>query len=137
MSSTLCFFLKITIYISAFSIHDPPLDRQFDEIEGYKFENESLEIDRKIRELELEFKPEFLPVLTFQKPLNNFTWLCLGRSVVHMHSYLIEQKTVRSKVYFSLIFFSLCLVVYIIDNFISHLFTSFWFCVVFNKIYVF
>lgn len=75
-------------------VNDPPLTTEFDEEEGKELENESDEIYNRIRAIEMEFEPKPLPVLCFDKPLEEFTWLALGESIVHMHKYITEQKLV-------------------------------------------
>lgn len=61
-------------------------------MEGKELEEESLVIDKRIREIELKFEPKPLPILTFKKPIENLTWLSLGESIIHMHNYMSENK---------------------------------------------
>lgn len=94
-----CYFLGIIICfginnLTCFSIYDPPLNTEFDEVEGKGLENESNEISKRIRDIEIELEPKPLPVIDINKPLEKFSWVSLGETIIQMHNYIAEEKLV-------------------------------------------
>lgn len=57
-------------------------------------ENECNEVFKRIRDIEIELESKPLPVIDISKPLEEFSWISLGETIIHMHNYIAEEKLV-------------------------------------------
>ncbi|XP_011308750.1 calcineurin-binding protein cabin-1 [Fopius arisanus] len=72
---------------------DPPLDTEYDRCLGEKLLNEAKQVAERWIEAcrpDFEFKP--LPDVSLKKPLEKFTWLELGESLIEMHHYITDNN---------------------------------------------
>lgn len=78
-----------------FSIYEPDLDVDIDEeIEAEVLQKAQLLCDR-INKIEKSVAPKGLSTIPLPKPLEDFTWLSLGQTLVDLHQYITENNMVH------------------------------------------
>ncbi|XP_043487375.1 calcineurin-binding protein cabin-1-like isoform X1 [Polistes fuscatus] len=71
---------------------DPPLYTDYNHMIGEELLVEAEKIAQKWAEVcKSEFIPKSVPELTLRKPINNYTWLDLGESLLDMHRFIVES----------------------------------------------
>ncbi|KAI4485580.1 hypothetical protein M0802_012702 [Mischocyttarus mexicanus] len=71
---------------------DPPLYTDYNHMIGAEFLEEADKVAQKWAEVcKSEFIPKSVPELTLRKPINNYTWLDIGESLLDMHRFITES----------------------------------------------
>jgi tetratricopeptide (TPR) repeat protein len=74
-------------------MQDPLLDTKYDQVEGNLYLNEAKELKKKwINLSKTEIKNNPLIDLPLRRLLSKYSWLDLGKSLVDMHRYIIENN---------------------------------------------
>ncbi|CAH0547224.1 unnamed protein product [Brassicogethes aeneus] len=73
-------------------IWEPPLDVTIDKEEEKLYLEEADELRQKVLEIEKSLAPKPLQVIPLPKPLEDFTWLSLAKTVVHLHQYITDNE---------------------------------------------
>lgn len=74
---------------------DPPLDAEFDQVEGNRLIEESEIIAEEVLKQIKANEPPFIPpTIKINKPLEEYTWVAVGKSILDMHQYINDNKLV-------------------------------------------
>lgn len=82
-----------------YSIWEPE-ETDIDEEEAKEYLEEVQALCDRVTEIEKSFGPKPLLTIPLPKPLEEFTWLSLAKTVVYLHHYITDQQMVK---YFFLI----------------------------------
>lgn len=84
-----------------FSILEPRLDTEIDE-EDEKHIIEELEtLIAKVNEVEKSLATKPLPCIALPTPLEDYSWLALGKTLTNLHDYITSNKMVPFSPFFN------------------------------------
>lgn len=84
-------FVFITIH---FSIYEPSLEIDIDETSEIEVLKEAQLLCDRINEIEKSVGPKELTTIPLPKPLEDFTWLSLGKTIIEVHKYITNNNMV-------------------------------------------
>lgn len=79
-----------------FSIYEPNLEVNIDECMEKEVLDEAQSLCDRINEIEKSVASKGLVTIPLPKPLEEFTWLSLGQTIINLHRYITINNMVRS-----------------------------------------
>lgn len=77
------------------SVLEPDLEVSIDETDEERCMEDVQKLCDRINEVEKSLAAKPLPCIPLPTPLEDFTWLSLGRTIIDLHKYISDNKMVK------------------------------------------